>query len=189
MKNQSLYQLFIDEIQDMYSCEVQIIESLPYLIKSAFHEDLKKALTQHLEETKNQVTRLENIFSLLGLPSKKKRCKGMEGILNEGGEVISHKTPSITLDAIIIAAAQKVEHYEIASYGTLCSFAKHLKLQKEVGELLNENLQEEGAADKKLTKIAEGSFFSTGINEEAVEEAEEDPDEEIAGSRKKPQKK
>lgn len=168
MKNQNLYQLFVDELQDMYSAEGQIVESLPRLIKSAFHDELKKALTHHLEETKNQVKRLDKVFSLLDLPSKKKHCKGMEGILKEGGELISHKTPSPILDAVIIASAQKVEHYEIASYGTLCSFAKHLDLEKEVGKLLDENLQEEGSADKKLTKIAEGSFFSSGINEEAV---------------------
>lgn len=181
MKNQNLYQLFIDELQDMYSSEGQIVKSLPHLIKSAFHENLKKALTEHLEETKNQVKRLEEIFSLLDLSSKKKHCRGMEGILKEGEEPVSRQTPSPILDAMIIASAQKVEHYEIASYGTLCSFAKHLNLQKEVGKLLDENLQEEGIADKKLTKIAEGSFFSIGINEEAVEHV----DHEKAERRKK----
>lgn len=169
MKNQNLYQLFIDELQNMYSSEGQLVESLPRLIKSAFHEELKKVLAEHLEETKNQVKRLEKIFFLLDLPSKKKSCKGMEGILKEGGDAISPKTPSPILDAMIIASNQKVEHYEIASYRTLCSFAKHLNLQKEVGKLLDESLQEEDAADKKLTKIAEGSFFSVGVNEEAVE--------------------
>ncbi len=169
MKTKNLYQLFINELQDMYSAEGQIVESLPRLIKSTFHEEVRKALIHHFDETKNQVVRLEKIFSLLALPSIKKPCRGMEGILKEAEELISHTNPSATLDAAIIASAQKVEHYEIASYGTLCSFAKHLNLQKEVSKLLDKNLEEEGMADKKLTKIAEGSFFSTGINEEAVE--------------------
>lgn len=169
MRNQNLYQLFINELQDMYSAENLIIGSLPHLIKSSFHPDLKEALTNHLNETKHQVARLEKVFSLLDLPCKQKLCRGMEGILKEGAELIFHKTPSIVLDAVIIGAAQKVEHYEIASYGTLCSFAKHLDLAGEIGSLLEENLKEEGAADKKLTKIAEGSFFSAGVNEEAVE--------------------
>jgi ferritin-like metal-binding protein YciE len=170
MKNQNLYQLFINELQDVYSAEGLIIEALPRLIKSAFHKDLKEALTHHLDETRHQVVRLQKVFSLLGLPFTKELCKGMEGILKEGEALISHTSPSAILDAAIIASAQKVEHYEIASYGTLCSFAKHLNLQKEIGKLLDENLQEEGMADKKLTKLAEGSFFSTGINEEAVED-------------------
>lgn len=181
MKNPNLYDRFVDELHDMYSAEEQIVKSLPHLIKSAFHEDLKKALTEHLKETKNQVKRLEEIFSLLDLPSKKKHCRGMEGILKEGGEMLSGQTPSSVLDAIIIGSAQKVEHYEIASYGTLCSFAKHLKLPKEVGTLLDDNLQEEGKADKKLTKIADGSFFSPGINQEAIEQ----PDLEKGEKRKK----
>jgi ferritin-like metal-binding protein YciE len=169
MRNQNFYQLFVNELQDMYSAEYQITESLPHLIKSAFHSDLKEALTKHLNETEQQVVRLEQVFSLLDLPHKKKLCKGMEGILKEGEELISHKTPSTVLDATIIASVQKVEHYEIASYGTLCSFAKHLNLKSNIGSLLVENLNEELAADKKLTKLADGSFFSPGINEEAVE--------------------
>jgi ferritin-like metal-binding protein YciE len=169
MKNQDLYHLFINELQDMYSAEELIIEALPHLIKSAFHEDLKEALTHHLKETQNQVKRLQKAFSLLDSPGKKKLCKGMEGILKEGKELISHQASSPVLDAVIIGGAQKVEHYEIASYGTLCSFAKHLNLKGDLIDLLKENLKEEEAADKKLTKIAEGSFFSTGVNEEAVE--------------------
>jgi len=172
MKNQSLYQLFVTELQDMHSAEYLIIDSLPFLIKSALHDDLKEALRHHLNETKQQVTRLEKVFSLLDIPSKKKFCKGMEGILKEAEDLIAYKTPSTVLDAVIIAAAQKVEHYEIATYGTLCSFAKHLHLNSDIVSLLKENLNEEHAADKKLTKIAEGSFFSMGINEEAVEMAQ-----------------
>jgi len=170
MKNQNLYELFLTELQDMYSAEGQIVASLPRLIDASFHEEPKKALMHHLEETKDQIKRLERIFFVLDLQPKKKHCKGMEGILKEGEQITSNKTGSSSLDAAIIASAQKVEHYEIASYGTLCSFAKHLNLPAEIIELLKENLKEEETADKKLTKIADGSLFSTGINEEAVED-------------------
>jgi ferritin-like metal-binding protein YciE len=169
MTRQNFHQLFVDELQDMYSAENQIIAALPHMIKSAFHSDLKEALSHHLKETKHQITRLEKVFSLLELPCESKHCKGMEGILKEGKELVGHKAPSSIVDAAIISAAQKVEHYEIASYGTLCSFAKHLHLPSEVTSLLNENLDEEGSANKKLTKLADGTFFSSGINKEAVE--------------------
>lgn len=171
MRNPNIYQLFINELQDMHSAECLIIGALPRLIKSASHSDLKEALTHHLKETKHQVERLKKVFSLLNIPPGSKLCKGMEGILQEGEELIYDKTPSTVLDAVIIGAAKKVEHYEIASYGTLCSFAKHLDLKREIEDLLKDNLNEEIAADKKLTKIAEGSFFSTGINQEAAETA------------------
>jgi ferritin-like metal-binding protein YciE len=169
MRKQDLYQLFVDELHDMYSAEDQIISALPFMIKSSFHEELSEAFKDHLKETKYQVKRLEKVFSLLDLPPQKKLCKGMEGILRESKELISHKKPSPILDAVIIAGAQKVEHYEIAAYGSLRSFAKHLDLQSEIINLLNETLKEETAADKKLTRIAEGSFFTEGINQEAVE--------------------
>lgn len=168
MKNQGLKELFIDELADMYSAENQILQALPKLIKLASLPDLKDALTAHLEETENQVTRLEEIFSLLDLPITEKKCEGMEGILKEGEEIVENKSKSPLLDAAIISAAQKVEHYEMASYGTLRSFAKHLDLDSEIADLLQENLDEEGAADKKLTKIANGSLFSEGVNEEAA---------------------
>ena len=168
-KNQNLYQSFIDELEDMLSCENQIIKTLPNLIKICSSHDLKEALTAHLEETKNQVQRIENIFSLLELSAKEKTCKGMDGILREGNEMFKGKEKDPTLDAIIISAAQKVEHYEIASYGTLRSFAKHLDLDSEIIDLLQENLEEEEEADKKLTKIADGSLFSGGINTLAAE--------------------
>lgn len=169
MQNQDLYQLFIDELADMYSSENQIIESLPNLIKLAAFPELKEALTKHLEETRNQVKRLDRIFLLLDMTPEEKTCKAMEGLLNEAEDIVRNKTRSSTLDAAIISAAQKVEHYEIASYGTLRSFAKNLGFDREVIDLLQENLDEEGAADKKLTKIADGSLFSSGINKEAAE--------------------
>lgn len=170
MKTQDLTQLFIDELEDMLSSENQIIETLPKLIKMASLPELKEALTKHLKETEEQVARLDRIFSILGLSPTEKTCEAMEGILQEGEELTKNKTKSPTLDAAIISAAQKVEHYEIASYGTLRSFAKNLDLDSEIIDLLQDTLDEEGAADKKLTKLADGSFFSTGINREAVDE-------------------
>lgn len=164
-----LYQLFIDELADMHSSERQIIESLPKMIKLASFPELKDALSNHLEETKKQSSRIERIFSLLDMSPEEKTCEAMEGLLKEAEDIVSNKARSPTLDAAIISAAQKVEHYEMASYGTLRSFAKNLDLDSEIIDLIQENLDEEGAADKKLTKIADGSLFSSGINKEAAE--------------------
>ncbi|HEY4831553.1 MAG TPA: ferritin-like domain-containing protein [Waddliaceae bacterium] len=173
MKNQQsthgLYKLFIDELEDMYSSEHQIMESLAQLVHLAHSPDLKEALSKHLKETQNQVTRIENIFSILEMSPKEKMCKAMQGLLREAEDLTRNKTKSSALDAAIISAAQKVEHYEIASYGTLRSFAKHLDFDSEIVDLLQDTLDEEGAADKKLTKIAEGTIFSTGVNREAAE--------------------
>lgn len=171
MKNEGLYELFLDELADMYSSEKQIVKSLPKLIKAASFPELKEALNKHWNETENQVRRLEKIFSILDLQPEEKTCEAMEGILKEADELVGSKEKSPTLDAAIICAGQKVEHYEIASYGTLRSFAKHLDLDSEIIDLLQDTLYEEGAADKKLTKIADGSFFSFngGVNTEAAE--------------------
>ena len=171
MKGQTLDKLFIDELEDMYSSENQILESLPKLIKLASFPALKEGLTKHFKETQNQVTRLEKIFSILELTPEEKTCEAMEGILKEADELVEKKTKSAILDAAIISAAQKVEHYEIASYGTLRSFAKYLELDEEIVDLLQETLDEEGAADKALTKVAEGTIFSNGVNKEAVNES------------------
>lgn len=168
-KNQGLYKLFIDELEDMLSCENQITETLPKLIQLASSEDLKEALSSHLEETENQVERIDEIFSLLELTAKEKTCEGMEGIIKEGKEMLKGKIKNPVLDVAIISAAQKVEHYEIASYATLCSLANHLGLDKKIIKLLKETLYEEEGADTKLTKIAEGTIFSGGINEKAAE--------------------
>lgn len=168
MKYHGLYDLFIDELEEIYSAEKHIIETLPSLIKLATFSELKEALSTHLKETEVQVTRIEKIFSLLTLKPKHKKSKGMKGLLKEGEELIENKAKSACLDAAIISAAQKVEHYEISSYGTLRSFAKQLDLDSEIENLLGETLEEESNADKRLTKIAEGSFFTSGVNKEAV---------------------
>ncbi|PJD95659.1 MAG: hypothetical protein CK425_08125 [Parachlamydia sp.] len=168
MKTQGLNKLFIDELADMYNSEMQITDSLPKLIKLASLPELKNSLTKHLVETKNQAKRIKKIFSILGIPLTQKTCKAMQGLIHEAEDIVRNKTKSPTLDAAIISAAQKIEHYEMASYGTLRSFANHLSLKSEIADLLQENLNEEGAADKKLTKIADGTFFSTGVNSQAA---------------------
>ncbi len=165
MKKQDLHALFIDELEDMLSAENQLVESLPKLVHLATRKDLKESLQHHLQETREQVSRLEQVFALLGLEPKEKTCKAMQGLLKEANDIVKDKIKSLVLDAAIISAAQKVEHYEIASYGTLHSFARKLELGSEIEKLLQANLDEEGAADKTLTKVAEGSFFSAGVNE------------------------
>jgi len=167
-QNQNFYNLFIDELADMYNSEKQIVKALPKLIKLATIPDLKEALTKHWNETENQVRRIEKIYHILGIKIHEITCEAMEGLIKEADELTQNKDKSI-LDAAIISACQKVEHYEIASYGTLRSFAKHLDLDSEIIDLLQDSLDEEGAADKKLTKIADGSFFSSGVNTEAAE--------------------
>jgi ferritin-like metal-binding protein YciE len=169
MKKLDMYKLFINELKDMYSAEGQIIEALPKLVKTASMPDLKEALAHHLEETKEQYSRIEAILTLLDEPLREKKCKGMEGLLKEGDEMLKDHSKSATLDAAIISAAQKVEHYEIASYGTLRSFAKHLELDSQIVSLLQKSLDEESSADKKLTQLAEGTFFTESINQSAVE--------------------
>jgi len=164
----SLLQFLNHEIKDLYNAEHQILETLPKLIKAATNKDLKQALKDHLKETKHQVKRLETVFELLGKKPKQQHCSGIEGILKEGDEMVEEPADSTLRDAAIIAAAQKVEHYEITSYGTARAHAKELDLA-EIAALLKETLDEEAAADKKLTKIAEGSFFAAGVNRQALE--------------------
>jgi len=168
MKNNQFHELFILQLETMLGAEKQIIDVLPKLIKLAELEDLKDALSSHLSETEYQVERLEQIFGILNLSPNAKKSLSMEGILKEGEELIKNKSKSALLDAAIIASALKVEHCEMAIYGTLHSFAKHLKLDDQVAHLLQENLNEEGAADKRLSKIADGSLFASGINKEAA---------------------
>jgi len=169
MKNQDLYQLFIDELADMYSSEHQIVKSLPKLIQLASLTDLKDGLKQHLEETKNQVKRIEKIFSILDLPAKEIPCEAMAGLVKEAASLTENRVQSAVLDAAIISACLKIEHYEIASYNTLRSFAKHLGLDSAVIDLIKANLDEENSADKKLTKIADGTLLFSGVNKDAAE--------------------
>ncbi len=164
----NLYQLLLNELNDLLSAENQIIDHLPALASMSSNQKLKESLLHHLQETKMQSTRLKKIFHLLDEVPEKHWCLGMEGVLKEGAELLSMAKKGPTKDACIIAAAQKVEHYEICGYGTARAHAQQLKLD-EVAHLLKETLEEEIEADRILSKIAEGSFFSTGVNKQALE--------------------
>lgn len=170
MENQDLYELFVSELEDMYSAENQIIASLPKMIDLASLPDLKETLSTHLKETRQQVVRLDKIFSILQITPQQNTCEAMRGLIKEADEIVANRTASPTLDAAIICAVQKIEHYEIASYGTMRSFATHLEFDSDVADLLQDSLDEEGEADKKLTKIADGFLFFGGVNKDAAEE-------------------
>jgi len=153
MPGENLQTLYVNELRDLYSAEQQLVKALPKMAKNAESEDLSNAFTNHLEETKNHVTRLEEIFESLGENAKGKKCVGMEGIVNEGAEVLDEYEGPV-LDAAMISAAQRVEHYEMAAYGSVCAYAELLGRTEDLG-LLKETLEEEKRADEKLTELSE----------------------------------
>jgi ferritin-like metal-binding protein YciE len=154
MKIDSLQMLLEEELKDLYSAEKQLVKALPKMVKKASSDELKGALEQHLEVTKGQVNRLEQVFEAMGKTARAKTCKAMEGLIEEAKEIMEEDAEDAVLDAGIIAAAQKVEHYEMASYGTVRTWAR-LCGQDAAAELLQETLDEEGEADKQLTALAE----------------------------------
>ena len=159
-----LHELLVDELKDLYSAENQIIKALPKMAKKAGSPELRRAFETHLEETRAQAERLEQIAEEMDFSLRGKKCKGMEGLLDEGKEVMQEFEDD-TLDAGMIAAAQKVEHYEIAGYGTARAHANMLGLKK-VARMLQQTLDEEARTDKKLSQLAESA-----INLEALQEA------------------
>jgi ferritin-like metal-binding protein YciE len=167
MKLDSLRALWIEEMRDLYNAENQLLKALPKMAKKASTRELKEAFESHLDETQTHVERLDEIFDRLGKKPTGKTCKAMKGLIEEGSEMMMEDGLDSVVDAGIIAAAQRVEHYEIAGYGVVRTFASLLG-EDEAEELLQETLDEEGAADEKLTEIAESI-----VNEEA-EEAEEE---------------
>lgn len=169
MELSTLKDLFIEELKDIYSAENQLIKALPKMAKAASSDELKAAFEEHLDETRTHVERLEEIFKSLDESPKGKKCKGMEGLLEEGTEMIEEDADPEVKDAGLISAAQRVEHYEMAAYGCVRTYAKLLGEQS-AAELLQTTLDEEGDADKKLTAIAET------INVEAMEGGEEEVD-------------
>ena len=175
----SLEDLLKDEIKDIYDAEKQLMKALPKLIKKATAADLKKALENHLKETEEHVVRAERMLTLLKLPVRGKKCEGMQHLIAEGSEMIAECDEDGTRDALIIGAAQKCEHYEIASYGTIRVWANLLG-RTDVGSMCEKTLEEEKTADLKLTNIAE-SF----VNEEAAEEGGSDEGQ-SAGRRERP---
>ena len=153
-KDKDLNDLFLDTLKDIYFAEKQILKALPKMAKAAQSDKLRAAFEKHHGETEGQVERLEQIFELLDVPARGKTCDAIQGILEEGKEVIDEVEEGPLRDAALIGGAQKVEHYEIASYGTLCALAKKLGYTQAM-MLLNQTLEEEKATDKKLTILAE----------------------------------
>jgi ferritin-like metal-binding protein YciE len=166
LKLENLEKLYVDELKDAYDFEHQILDALPKMEESATHPELQAAFREHRRETENQVRRLEQVFNSLGRDAERKTCKGMKGLLDEGEEYIKARGDDATIDAALISGAQRVEHYEMAVYGTLRTYARALG-HEDQATLLNQSLEEEGAADAKLTRLAE-----SGINVEAAVPAE-----------------
>jgi len=161
MRLGSLNDLYLDELRDLYNAESQLVKALPKMAKAASSRALRSAFEDHLEQTRGHVSRLEQIFTKLDASPKGKKCKAMVGLIGEGKEVMGEDADANVMDAALIAAAQRVEHYEIAGYGCARSFARLLG-DEEAAELLQETLDEEAAADRKLTELAE-----SGINIQA----------------------
>ena len=153
-KMQTLDDLYKDMLKDLYSAEKQLVKALPKMAKNAQSSDLQRAFQEHLKQTEGHVERIERIFSDLGSSPRGKKCVGMEGLVEEGNELLQEQVDPDVLDAGLIAAAQKVEHYEIASYGTVRSWAERLGYNQ-AANLLQQTLDEEGEANKKLTQLAE----------------------------------
>jgi ferritin-like metal-binding protein YciE len=148
------HELFLEELSDVYSAEQQITKALPKMAKAAESDELRQAFEQHLQETEGQIARLDEVFESLGESRKRKTCKAMEGLIEEGSEMMEEQKGKPSVDAALIAAAQKVEHYEIASYGTLCAWAEQLG-HTDALQLLKQNIEEEETTDKRLTELAE----------------------------------
>jgi len=165
-EHSSLHDAFIDELRDMYDAERQLIKALGKLAKTATAPELREAFSSHLTETETQVSRLQEVFAAVGETVRGKHCEGIAGIIQEGKAIMEEDFDSAAMDACLIAAGQRAEHYEIGAYGTLIAWANSLG-HRSVIELLQANLDEEKAADEKLTAIAEG-----GINQSAAAQAQ-----------------
>jgi ferritin-like metal-binding protein YciE len=176
MKIESLNDLLTEELKDIYSAEKQLLKALPKMAKKATSDELRAALEEHLEVTEGQVTRLEEVFEALGQPAKAKTCKAMQGLIEEATELMGEDADDAVMDAGIIAAAQKVEHYEMASYGTVAAWAK-LCEEDDAAALLEETLDEETEADQKLTELA-----LNFVNPDA--DKDEDEEETVSAGRK-----
>lgn len=153
MKLENLQHLFVKELRDLYDAENQITDALPKLIDAAQHSELKNALQHHLNVTQQQIARLDRIFQMLNEKATGETCKGMKGLIKEGDEIVSQGGDPSTIDAGIISAAQRVEHYEMAGYGTVRTYAELLG-QNEMARLLDQTMKEEQEADKTLSEIA-----------------------------------
>jgi ferritin-like metal-binding protein YciE len=166
MKFNSLQDLFVDQLQDLYDAEQQITQALPKMANAASSQELKEAFNMHLDQTRTQIQRLERIFSDLGMNPRGETCEAMRGIIKEGDQIINAQGDPNVKDAALITAAQRVEHYEIAGYGSVRTYAQELGYSQ-AADLLQKTLDEEGTTDKMLTKLAEGGLLSSGINQQA----------------------
>jgi ferritin-like metal-binding protein YciE len=171
MKLQTLNDALLHELRDIYSAEKQLIRALPKMAKGASNAELAAGFEQHLEETQEHVNRLEHIFKELDASSRVEKCKGMAGLIAEGSSLLEEEGEPATLDALLVTAAQRVEHYEIAAYGSAIAFADLLGLKK-VSEVLKQTLAEEEATDKKLSMLAESTINPEAANGVAVSEEE-----------------
>ena len=172
MELDSLKKLYIDELKDLYSAENQMLKNMPRMMKAASSKELKRAFAQHEKMTQRQVKRLERVFKMLGERPGGKKCEGMEGLVSEAKELIKEKPEPEVLDAGLISKAQHIEHYEMAGYGTVRTYARTLGFEDQAA-LLQETLDEEQMTDKLLTEIAEN-----GINVEALDPEGDEEDEE-----------
>jgi ferritin-like metal-binding protein YciE len=183
VKVNSLQELYVDELKDLYDAENQIIKALPKMIDAASSEELQNALTEHLEVTREQAKRIEQIFQNMGEKLKAEKCKGMEGVIKEGAEILSEDMDENVKDAAIISAAQRVEHYEMAGYGTVRTWANLLG-ESEAEELLQETLDEEKEADEKLNQLSE----QINVQAEAGADEEEEPEVRPSSQQRRPKK-
>lgn len=158
----TLHALLADQVKDLYSAEKQLLKALPRLAKAACEPGLREALLSHLEETKTHATRLEDVADKLGIKPSGKVCKAMQGLIAEGAEVLEETGEDPVLDAAIIAAAQRVEHYEISAYGTARAFAEQLG-KRDIAKMLQSTLDEERAADERLTEVCEGGILAAAM--------------------------
>ena len=170
---ENLTQLLLEELKDLYSAEKQIVKALPKIIRGAASAELKQAISEHLEVTKAQVTRLDEVFGHLDEKPRAKHCKGMEGLLAEGAECLEEEDAGPLRDLQLIGAAQRVEHYEVAAYGTAKTIAEKLGLS-DAAELLGATLAEEEEADQTLSQVAEGLYDEVGQQDEDEEGGDEE---------------
>jgi len=152
--NNDLHDLFLEELADIYSAEQQLTKALPKMARAAESEELRQAFEEHLEQTQEQISRIDQVFESLDESMKRKTCKAMQGLIEEGTEVMQEYKGSPAIDAALIAAAQKIEHYEIATYGTLCTWAEQMG-HPDALDLLKQTIDEEETTDERLTELAE----------------------------------
>jgi len=181
----TLHDAFVDELRDTYDAEKQLTKALPKMAKAADSPELRAAFESHLEETRRQIERLEEVFAVLEEKARGKHCDGIAGIIEEGKAIMEEDFDDATMDACLIAAGQRAEHYEMAAYGTLIAWAQAMG-HTEVAALLEQNLEEEKAADKKLSALAESGINRAAANPAALGEDEEEETPPVKQQRSKP---